>query len=289
MAGAGIGTALFAAEKKRSPLLTVRIGPLFFLLWSSTVSVLELGTGREVFVWTVGIWILTTFLAPSLRYYVCMIIGNFAWFCFWLFYIPVPEGRREEVFISFLCVAILSCVLANYRIAQEKKERKETEFKIQQLKYEAGHDSLTGLFNRTQICREAKCLWKSEPDICCIMFDIDEFKEYNDSFGHLEGDRVLELFGEILRKWEKNLNGKTGRYGGEEFLMLCAGQAAERIQETVEGILKDISEKPLGRCVTVSAGASFRKEGQSFLEVLDEADRMMYEVKRDGKGKLKML
>ena len=165
-------------------------------------------------------------------------------------------------------------------------------------KAEASLDALTGVSNRRRYEEEALVKWRSAirfglPFTIC-MFDIDNFKTYNDTFGHPAGDKVLSA---VAQKISSHLHRATdffARYGGEEFVALCVGDDARpmydyviRIRQAVEAL--HIPHNPTVReWVTVSIGGVTYcpRGGDSYDTYLKIADTMLYDAKRFGRNRV---
>ena len=165
-------------------------------------------------------------------------------------------------------------------------------------KAEASLDALTGVSNRRRYEEEAIVKWRSAirfglPFTIC-MFDIDNFKTYNDTFGHPAGDKVLSA---VAQKISSHLHRATdffARYGGEEFVALCVGDDARpmydyviRIRQAVEDL--HIPHNPTVReWVTVSIGGVTYcpRGGDSYDTYLKIADTMLYDAKRFGRNRV---
>lgn len=157
------------------------------------------------------------------------------------------------------------------------------------------HDPMTGLHNRHSLNTLRGTIWsRTKPSsvISAIMLDIDNFKLYNDLYGHLDGDTcirrvahsVTELVGE---------DGRVFRYGGEELLVLLPGSdrrgafgLGERIRHSVEELSIPHSLSQVG-VVTVSLGvASSTTDRHTMEELLRSADAALYEAKRAGRNRV---
>jgi diguanylate cyclase (GGDEF)-like protein len=161
------------------------------------------------------------------------------------------------------------------------------------LRQEAIHDPLTGVFNRRymeeSLRRDLSRLRRNQQPLSIIMLDIDQFKRFNDSFGHLVGDRVLQEIGSTLCKCVR-AEDIVCRYGGEEFIVLLPRAdmsiALERAKMVAEKIRK-ISFTTTGsvlQSITVSMGISmFPKHGCEIDELLRAADTALYQAKHSGR------
>ena len=168
------------------------------------------------------------------------------------------------------------------------------------LKHRAGQfeqlsvtDALTGLLNRRyleeRVTEEIKRSNRHKFPVSFMMIDVDEFKSYNDSFGHVEGDKALQIVGICLKETLRAVD-VAARYGGEEFSILLpqtpsakAATIAERIRERVE------KEAFPNRQVTVSIGvASGSLSLNSAKNLISAADKALFEAKRRGKNNVQI-
>lgn len=155
-------------------------------------------------------------------------------------------------------------------------------------------DPLTGMLSRH--CLNQEVLAPSTADdgrgtaSAAIMCDVDNFKQYNDSAGHMAGDAVLcAVAGALARSVGRK--GRTYRFGGEEFLVLLSDEKtdpvamAERLRVAV-GSLQIPNPGIGGRAVTISAGVALAKDYESPSEWLNAADQALYEAKRLGRNRV---
>lgn len=157
-------------------------------------------------------------------------------------------------------------------------------------------DKLTGLYNRKYIgevldveFKRAKALHSS---FSVVLFDIDNFKKINDTYGHDGGDYVLTTLGQQVKASGLRERDLAGRYGGEEFLLVLtnsderqAAEVAERIRKKIESFEFVYEGKRIP--VTVSMGvSSLKKDFPDAQEMYKAADKALYESKRTGKNKV---
>lgn len=148
-------------------------------------------------------------------------------------------------------------------------------------------DPLTGLYNRafmTQTLKqEIEQMEKENKPTTIAMIDVDNFKNFNDTKGHLEGDSILI---EIAQKIKQNIKGKESacRYGGEEFLIIMPETTQQQSFEKLENLRKQIQQE----CeLTISAGTiTSNKSDLSYSIMLKQADEALYESKKTGKNKI---
>ena len=154
-------------------------------------------------------------------------------------------------------------------------------------------DGLTGLYNyrafMENLGREIRRANRLKHKLALLFADLDFFKKYNDSFGHPQGDKVLQLFAEIIGENIRKEVDFAARYGGEEFTIILpetqikeAKYAAERIRKTFAKQSKETLQQP----VTVSFGiAVFPENGKDAEMLLKSADEALYNAKSQGRNK----
>jgi diguanylate cyclase (GGDEF)-like protein len=152
-------------------------------------------------------------------------------------------------------------------------------------------DDLTGLFNRRylmdMLALEIRRSRRMNHPFAVLMADVDNFKTYNDAYGHLEGDAALARVAAILRDTSRDVD-CAARYGGEEFVVLMpetemagAVEIAERIRTRLAG------DAVIGETLTISVGvAQFPADGETPEALLARADAALYQAKRDGRNRI---
>ena len=147
-------------------------------------------------------------------------------------------------------------------------------------------DTLTGLYNR-KIVKESLQNFE-HPNFCILFFDIDDFKQINDTYGHLVGDEVLKKIGSTI-KHNIRKNDIAIRWGGEEFLILLPGVTEEaiaiKIAETLRHKFSKLSFDAFDHPVTCSFGVCCgdAHDCDTFQHMLQDADKALYHVKQHGK------
>lgn len=170
-------------------------------------------------------------------------------------------------------------------------------FLYSQLENMAKRDGLTGLYNR-RILNKVMEKYRHPDDnilkehISAAMFDIDNFKSINDTYGHLFGDvAIISVAGTIRRVAEK-YGGVSYRYGGEEFVVMFLNKELDEVIAAVEEMHKAIRTTPisdgnLSLCINTSAGLSaYPQLCDNQAVIIDNADKAMYISKTTGKGKI---
>jgi diguanylate cyclase (GGDEF)-like protein len=161
------------------------------------------------------------------------------------------------------------------------------------------HDELTGLDNRRAILRsleqQASLARRSAQPLTLLMMDIDHFKRVNDSFGHVEGDKVLRMVANSITARLRTQD-LVGRFGGEEFLALLPATTAQGGYELAEALRKGIAESriaaPDGRTIagTISIGVHQVGEssGEALADLINAADQALYRAKDNGRNRVEI-
>lgn len=167
-------------------------------------------------------------------------------------------------------------------ICKDITEQKRLEKELKEMTI---RDSLTGLYNQRyfydRMEAEVERAKRQKRPLSLLLIDLDGFKSYNDSHGHLEGDKVLQAVGEVIHECTREHVDLAFRYGGDEFMVILpeapesqARQIAERIRETFEAKRFDL--------MTMSVGLMAYRDGQSIRKFIQFTDSMMYDAKRAG-------
>ncbi len=201
---------------------------------------------------------------------------------------------RTDVFMSFLLNAFCIYMVSSLTVKAYREEREEKERLARQMEQLAVHDELTGLYNRRELFRflEEDVMGAGTDDLhCMFIFDVDDFKKTNDTYGHVFGDKVLSEVAGCLRKAALSPdNGEiAARYGGEEFIGVfhdadfeTSYARAEKIRQEVEALR--FYENPEFR-VTISGGVD-RCNGMRPRYALRQVDDLLYLAKTTGKNQI---
>jgi diguanylate cyclase (GGDEF)-like protein len=187
--------------------------------------------------------------------------------------------------ILFLCLSILLCqsfkrLFSMYRSIEER----------------ANTDQRTGLFNHSYfeeaLEQEIQKSRTAGTALSLAMIDLDDFKKYNDHFGHLQGDKLIAFFGETLKSESLKSGMIAARYGGEEFTLLMPGYDSQQAWVYIDQLRKKLNNSrfdgveifPLG-CLAFSAGvAPCSSDIHDKSQLVDQADQALYYSKRQGKN-----
>jgi diguanylate cyclase (GGDEF)-like protein len=182
-------------------------------------------------------------------------------------------------------------------MAQLKENMEELERANNSLRELANHDGLTGLLNnrcfREELAKELSRAGRYSHPFSLVFMDLDHFKEYNDTHGHLAGDQLLKKLAHILTNNSRAVT-ILARYGGEEFVAMVPETPkkgaliyAERLRKCVEDYPFEGEEyQPLGS-VTISMGvASFPEDGTDGPALIERADEALYRAKEAGRNRV---
>jgi diguanylate cyclase (GGDEF)-like protein len=176
-----------------------------------------------------------------------------------------------------------------YELEEKVKERtKEVERQKEELKLLSQIDSLTGIYNRNKLSEIVTVKQQNKEKIySIIILDIDDFKIVNDTFGHSVGDKVLKAFANILKSGIRSTD-FLGRWGGEEFIIICSNIGKDKAFQIANELRKKIEsyQFPHDLNLTASFGVTEYIEELSFDELFILADRALLKAKNRGKNQV---
>jgi diguanylate cyclase len=183
---------------------------------------------------------------------------------------------------------------AQQRLKETTKTLQVLQKEFEHAKSELLQDFLTGVMNRKGFDETlAKLTSKSTGNLCLLIIDIDHFKKFNDTHGHIVGDEVLKFVAKNIRK---NVKGKdiVSRIGGEEFAvilpetpLLGAATVAENIRASIARLkLERKGKTEKLEMITVSIGAAQYRQGEPLEGFVDRADQALYSAKNTGRNRV---
>ena len=160
-----------------------------------------------------------------------------------------------------------------------------------QLERLAVTDQLTGLYNRLRLDQtleeERMRNVRYATNFCVLLLDVDKFKSVNDSFGHAVGDQVLVGIAAVLRAGVREVD-VLGRWGGEEFMVVCPETSIEGALVLAEKLRIEIHARDfpqIGR-KSASFGVAMFRSGETLPETIARADAALYRAKQDGRNRV---
>ncbi|MBR2751303.1 MAG: GGDEF domain-containing protein [Clostridiales bacterium] len=156
-------------------------------------------------------------------------------------------------------------------------------------------DPLTGVFNHgeieTQLHNALSIRQNNDEPISVMLLDLDMFKKVNDNFGHSAGDTTLKHFAKIMKEFAIKENAAVGRWGGEEFVIVCYNKNADGVKEIAEKLRKEVEEYvfPEIEHITCSVGVTELKAEDGFEDVFNRIDKAMYASKHNGRNMVTLM
>lgn len=202
-----------------------------------------------------------------------------------MFYKSTLENDTKEV-IGIVGIMLDISVLEQHHLRLDEKNK--------HLKTLSSTDSLTGLFNRRkfdEVFPGSLRLAKRKNDILnFVMIDIDNFKLYNDTYGHSEGDNVLKLIADTLQARLLRPDDYVFRLGGEEFGLLFYSNdeiSAFKLCDTIRSDVQNLKMKQINNKITISLGLlTIKYQFENEKIIYEEADKLMYKAKASGKNRV---
>jgi len=184
-------------------------------------------------------------------------------------------------------------------LRQSQQQLLETNLELQRL---TNSDGLTGLSNRRYFDEYLSAEWKralrEQTQLALLMIDVDTFKAYNDTYGHVAGDDILQRVAAVIRENCTRPADLPARFGGEEFSMILPATSpggarllAEKVRRAIESLQIPHSGAAAGSCVTVSIGGAVIVPGQAMActRLVELADNGLYQAKRNGRNQVVMV
>lgn len=215
--------------------------------------------------------------------------------------VKLPDRIELIARIRYHSAAYLSQIQRDeaYRaLRKSQQELMEMNLELQRL---TNVDGLTGLSNRRYFDEYLETEWRqalrnAEP-LSLLLIDIDHFKQYNDTYGHLAGDEVLKAVGQVLRQTFRRPRDLAVRMGGEEFVVVLPQTPsedvlglAEKAARAVEALNIEHRASSAADHVTISVGAATGLPDRDHqpLDLVEAADKAMYEAKQSGRNRAAM-
>lgn len=230
----------------------------------------------------------------------------------------LTEDRYRRIFThSVLALLVFVVLISTYTINKYKKLSKKLEADVREgtaqlhvtnellreanieLKRISMVDGLTSIANRRSFNDAYDKVWKlslrEEKSLSIIMMDIDNFKAYNDTYGHLAGDDTLKSVAKVLKNSVNRPGDMVARYGGEEFVVLLmdtdetgAKIIAERIRKRTEDL--GIVNEKVDSVITISLGVASSIPKPEMLpdDLIDSADKALYKAKKEGRNRVEV-
>jgi len=190
------------------------------------------------------------------------------------------EDEDAATFVTFYI--LLVAVFSSYALSLHRTLIENIQLKIDN-EHNALKDPLTQLWNRRGLYLHLNKIIprsiRKHETLGIILIDVDNFKEYNDTYGHNAGDDVLINVATCIEQ-EGRSSDLVVRYGGEEFLAVIPDTNTEHLKEITERIFQSVRSNTN---ITISAGLALQTPGNNFGQIINQADTALYEAKRAGR------
>lgn len=203
-------------------------------------------------------------------------------------------GERGPISAAFVAGGLFICVYAKYRLDNSLRRLNKVN---RQLKRLSTLDSLTGIYNRRALMDASDTLLSSSAQegqaFAVLLLDLDDFKKYNDAFGHQKGDEAIAIQADILQQVFHRDTDVIGRYGGEEFMVASSGMTETDTEQKCQELAEQWQQRSLTHLPTVSPGYMTCSVGVAYChncgtsnlrELIHQADQALYRVKSQAKG-----
>ena len=215
--------------------------------------------------------------------------------------IKYVDYAKKIILIILLFLIIIAILISKFTIDNFKKSMKERDKYLKKIEEISITDALTTLHNRRHfddsISRYLKKINRLDEKIVFIMFDIDNFKKYNDNYGHKTGDKALQKISTNLKENFKREDDYLFRIGGEEFAMLFIINDTAAVNALCKDGIESITDlniehkynEPYG-IITVSMGVGIIDNKNNLDEnfIYEKVDKLLYKAKHDGKNIFKI-
>ncbi len=213
---------------------------------------------------------------------------------FGLMWVAPVYGDRVPISMAFVLGSLFICVYARYRLDRSVHMIKETNDRLLKL---SKYDPLSDLLNRRALREQSEKLLafskRHKVSMAVMMLDLDDFKKYNDSFGHQQGDEAIKVQARIMKQVFKRETDILGRYGGEEFIVVLSDIEQSQVEKHCDALLGKWKEAalehaqeakhPLMSC-SIGVVFAYSVDEMTIDCLIDEADKALYDAKEKGKA-----
>lgn len=285
---AAVLSKMLLSEYKRTGALSDRVSNLltaaFYILlsaWGTMVDVAHYKNGEQMLTFYIVQFCFLCFISVKPKTGAFLITLSFAFLIWCLYTVDGAAGIQLLNFFIFCVIGIAGNAIRYMNMLESEKNKLEIMELNKVLQLEATTDDLTKIKNRNALNRDIEG-YTGKPSRV-IMADIDNFKKYNDTYGHQEGDKVLSLVAVSIT--QAFPGGEAYRYGGDEFLIVlpgCVNEEFERMTANWDAAVRTIEIPGIPLSVSCSSGSctGTPQNTGEFREMIKYADERLYEAKQ---------
>jgi diguanylate cyclase (GGDEF)-like protein len=297
----------------RATTWLIRIFAGYMLTWNMVISILD----GDIISYITALLALSILAVLNPRFTIILYIAVEIAYCA-LVLLFEPDSHSRISFVMNSIVAATVSWVAGYMLYKNRADNFSSQKEVQEqreelrvlneelneankkLEYLSQTDGLTGIYNRRMFDEISSLLWEESKEssscLAVIMIDIDHFKLFNDTYGHLKGDECLKS---IVNKIKEAIpyDSMLARYGGEEFAIMVKNCSmsealgiAEEIRATVAGLRIPHENSPVKPYVTLSLGVHCKNAGEGTIaQHIELADKALYKAKEGGRNMVAVL
>lgn len=202
----------------------------------------------------------------------------------------LPRDHWQDIFTTAVPILVMTNIVGAMILGGLLERHHHQKERERELLDQASFDPLTGAMNRRAFEKkyETSILSRTSSGIALIIVDLDRFKDVNDTYGHIVGDRVLVGVSQILQHSIRD-GDLSARFGGDEFILCLPDIAVSDVKTIIDRIQDSIAKFGMNEfnfdlSLTVSIGVCWSQEPQRLEAALEIADRSLYHAKADGKN-----
>ena len=212
-----------------------------------------------------------------------------------------PKQHLSDMKVTLLLTSLALYTMFILILRSYSQERRQNEELMEKLRTLSVRDALSGLYNRRELFRRMELMYGGAPKErtetlsraghYIAMFDVDNFKKINDTYGHSVGDKALVSVSGVLRDMVDPKAGElTARYGGEEFVSVLSASSLDEAFERVDRARQQISElrweELPGVSISISGGLICCDDHPDLTQAMHDADELLYKAKAAGKNRI---
>lgn len=207
------------------------------------------------------------------------------------FTVRFEHGTDQSTLWKVIGAVAVFFAFFGYRFVMQKRFNRQLQTKNVELEHLSQTDRLTGIYNRLKVDvmleQEFERARRYERGLSVVMFDLDHFKLVNDTFGHQAGDKVLIATAALVQESIRKLD-IFGRWGGEEFLILCPETDVQGAQQLADNLREKIATMDIGEVGTITASFGVTQLGKAddAKRLIGNADAALYQAKQNGRNRV---